>query len=80
MTKDDLESISCLLRQAQAEIDRIIDRIQTSMLEAAGLTNEWLVVGDHHCEDSPIKLCIYNDEVDPSWDDCIICGLPDERK
>lgn len=80
MTKDDLESISCLLRQAQGEVDRIIDRIQTSMLEAAGLNNRWHVVGDQRCEDSPIKLCVYNEDLDPRWDDCIICGLPDERK
>jgi len=32
------------------------------------------------CEKSPTNLCWYDDQTDPSWDECLFCGDPHERK
>lgn len=32
------------------------------------------------CTQSPIDICIYNDNEDPTHDHCHFCGLPEERK
>lgn len=37
-------------------------------------------IGVHECKDSPIGLCVYDEDDDPSWDDCLICHGPHERK
>lgn len=39
--------------------------------------NEWC---QWECEESPIGICIYNDEDDIVHDFCHFCGLPEERK
>ncbi len=39
-----------------------------------------LAVGTWDCQDSPTGACIYNNEYDPMWDECLVCGDPDERK
>lgn len=37
-------------------------------------------LGFHTCLTSPIGFCIYNSEEDPCHDNCVRCGLPEERK
>ena len=37
-------------------------------------------VGAWGCEESPIGVCVYDDEADPCNDECLVCGHPDERK
>jgi hypothetical protein len=32
------------------------------------------------CEESPVMLCVYDSYKDPAMDECLYCGLPDERK
>ena len=39
-----------------------------------------LVEGVHECVKSPTRRCLYDDEEDPSHDDCLVCGKPEERK
>lgn len=38
-----------------------------------------LTIGFHECKESPIGICIYNVEDDPSRDFCLVCGQPEER-
>ena len=37
-------------------------------------------IGYHDCKDSPIGTCFYDSMEDPAFDDCLICGDPEERK
>lgn len=39
-----------------------------------------LEIGNHECEDSVLGVCVYDVLEDPSWDSCLVCGEPDERK
>ena len=32
------------------------------------------------CPTSPIQKCIYDDDNDPAWDNCLYCHEPSERK
>ena len=38
------------------------------------------VEGSWECPTSPTKKCWYDDQRDPSWDGCLFCSEPHERK
>lgn len=37
-------------------------------------------IGMHNCPTSPIGVCAYEDDEDPSHEDCVFCHEPNERK
>ena len=37
-------------------------------------------IGYHDCKNSPIGICFYDSMEDPAFDDCLICGDPEERE
>lgn len=41
---------------------------------------EVIEIGHHACPTSPIGVCAYDGDDDPSNDDCLFCHDPDERK
>jgi hypothetical protein len=41
---------------------------------------EDLDIGSHFCDGSPVGVCCYDADEDPSLDDCLFCHGPDERK
>ena len=41
---------------------------------------EVIEIGHHACPTSPIGVCAYDGDDDPSRDDCLFCHDPDERK
>ena len=43
-------------------------------------TIDGIVIGSWECPDSPVELCVYDDDNDMCHDCCLFCGDPDERK
>ena len=78
--REKLQKTKIAIEQSLGEVERMIEQVEMDALRDAGFTNEDLVVGSWTCSKSPIALCVYDDEVDSAWDNCIFCGHPDERK
>jgi len=38
-----------------------------------------LDIGDWDCPTSPIGVCVYDTSEDPACDECLFCGIPNER-
>lgn len=78
--RDKLLKSQIAIEQSLGEVERMIEQVEMDALRDAGFTNEYLVVGSWACPTSPVETCVYDDEVDSAWDNCIFCGHPDERK
>ncbi|CAH7393383.1 hypothetical protein VCHA53O466_50060 [Vibrio chagasii] len=72
---------------AHSMVDKFIDELEnTKTLVLTKLSVELdvspseLHMGIQHCNESPVKICVYNESEDPAHDDCIFCGEPSERK
>ena len=74
----ELEIISEQLAEKESELDEIRIKIITESFDLK--VAKHIVIGCHECKDSPIGVCFYDSIGDPAWDDCLICGYPDERK
>lgn len=86
--KEKLEAIYDLMDDKRKERDfleksicaKIVEDIKrdkpSSELESLLLT----ISLDWRCDKSPISYCVYDEQRDPAHDDCIFCGLPQERK
>lgn len=78
--REKLRKTQIAIEQSLGEVERMIEQVEMDALRDAGFTSGYLVVGSWTCSKSPIALCVYDDEVDQAWDECIFCGQPDERK
>jgi hypothetical protein len=68
--------------EAQNRYEELHEKVMEYAMDQLGL-NELtciLVEGLHECIKSPTRQCLYDDEEDPSHDDCLVCGEPEERK
>jgi hypothetical protein len=68
--------------EAQNRYEELHEKVMKYAMDQLGL-NEMtciLVEGPHECIKSPTRQCLYDDEEDPSHDDCLVCGEPEERK
>lgn len=70
---DELYSVSTKVYKAEYAL-------REALAQQYDLKAETLTLGHWECPDSPIKRCVYNQDVDPCCDDCIICHDPEERK
>ena len=70
------------VREAQNRYNELHEKLMEYALAQLGLTEleAILVEGPHECVKSPTRCCLYDDEEDPSHDDCLVCGKPEERK
>jgi hypothetical protein len=68
--------------EAQNRYEEAHQKVMEYAMDQLGLNKLTciLVEGPHECVRSPIRRCLYDDEEDPSHDDCLVCGEPEERK
>lgn len=53
----------------------------SSLAKLLGLHDRWSVsVGHWECSESPLDVCVYNNDKDLAHDNCLYCGDPEERK
>jgi hypothetical protein len=76
--ENEVDSLQNELAKKQDELFKMRIKIITEFFETD--TRGHIEIGDWKCEDSPIGICFYDSWEDPAWDDCLICGNPDERK
>ena len=82
--KSDLTEKRTAAREASERIKPILDA-ERQAGEALRATvcrhlGAMVVIGRHFCADSPVGTCLYDQEEDPTWDTCLVCGHPSERK
>jgi len=78
-----IQDIRAIERDIETLRSRIIDveeEIKHELAEQYGLDEYEIALGLHECPDSPTGLCFYNNDDDPCWDFCLVCGGPHERK
>ena len=66
------------------ELLKTRERLDLSILKLAGwsicVNPFFSIVGDWDCKKSPSGLCCYDHYIDKSHDECVFCGMPEERK
>ena len=81
-----LESMASIQRDAGFTISTILDEALFALTGMDGKELWHLHFSPRlghsvwDCEESPVMLCIYDSNRDPAMDECVFCGLPDERK
>ena len=77
-----LLSLKKTQHQAQNEISEILDRVRGDKFPDDDFLYGVTELGFHgwDCEESPFAICAYDTIDDPAMDQCIFCGLPQERK
>ena len=86
-----LESMATIQRNAGYTISKILDDALygdlSETIAPVGLTGRWhlhfsprLGHSVWDCEESPVMLCVYDSNRDRAMDQCVFCGLPDQRK
>ena len=75
------EEINFLENQVAEKEIELLDTKLKIIREFYGCKNPaHIVTGYHDCKDSPIGTCFYDSMEDPAFDDCLVCGNPEERK
>lgn len=72
------EEAERLAREAQDEVDAWNSDISQELAEALGI--DYVALGNYACKHSPTGKCFYDDDTDPGYDSCLMCGNPSERK
>ena len=77
-----IEELMADLRTAQLGVKKAADREAHAdrLVRLHVATHEGAHFGNWECDDSPTKVCVYNDLRDPMHDSCIFCDGPEERK
>mgnify|MGYP003654648116 FL=1 len=81
-----LESMATIQRNAGYTISKILDEALFALTGMDGKELWHLHFSPRlghsvwDCEESPVMLCIYDSNRDRAMDQCVFCGLPDQRK
>ncbi len=66
--------------EADRAVAKAAHRVQDALSKHFRISVYDLTIGLHECKESPIGICVYNIEDDPSRDFCLVCSEPEERK
>ena len=62
------------------DLSRNIDHLKNELIDITWPDVDDLDIGGHECKESVLGVCVYDAIEDPSWDSCLVCGQPNERK
>lgn len=78
---EEIREVDTVLSSIKSKLYAALQKTHRDAIKASGLKFEGdmanLEFGHHECVDSPTNECIYEDGY---FDECIVCGAPEERK
>lgn len=60
--------------------DELLRRWALKLSVDLKISPEHVAFGSHICDSRKLYPCVYDNHEDPRWDECLLCGLPHERK
>lgn len=60
------------------ELNKRAETLRSALVSGRSQAAARFAVGAWECPNSPLGLCVYDDDEDPGHDDCVFCDLPNE--
>lgn len=77
----EIQNAKSIIRHNEGMIFRFEKEIKKELVkDMKDVDPDYVELGSKICYNSPYGSCFYDAEKDPSFDQCLICGGPDERK
>ena len=77
--KLELDGAERRLESARDEYHTKFHELHELLSEFTGVDIDDVEIGAQDCAGSPTGQCYYNNDADPAWDHCLVCGQPHER-